>query len=421
MSTRNRMRWMAIVCAVLAFLVSCAPAATPTPQVVTKVETKVVKETEVVTKVETQVVVVTPTPEPAAPVPDVIKIGYNDALSGWGAAYGLGSYDGIKLGLKQFPTVLGKPIEIVPGDGKAEKSEHALAAERLVQEGVVAALGTSGSSWSMAANEVYDKYGLPSVSNISTNPLVTLNKPYAFRVCFIDPFQGAVLARFAVNELGAKTAAILVDIAVDYPVGLANFFRDEWFRITDDRESLLGYFSLMTGDTDYTAQLTAIKQLDPDVVLIPNEYKEAGLILKQAKDLGLETFWLAGDSTDLPEFLEIAGPAADDWFYFSGHFHADALTGPVAEQFLEAFRAEFGREPDTLSATGYDSYLVLRDAIERAGSVDAEAIRKALSETTDFPGCTGKISLDVNGDAVKQAVVMGFRNGEKYVAATVQP
>jgi branched-chain amino acid transport system substrate-binding protein len=351
----------------------------------------------------------------------VIKIGFNDGLSGWGAAYGLGSYDGIKLGLKHFPTVLGKPIEIIAADGKGEKSEHALAAERLVKAGVVATLGTSDSSWSMVANDVYDRYGLPSVSNYSTHPLVTLNKPYAFRVCFIDPFQGAVLARFAVNELGAKTAVILVDIGVDYSVGLAEFFSEEWWRIAEDRDSLLGRFSLMSGDTDCTSQLSAIKGLGPDVVLIPNMYKETALVLKQAKDLGLETLWLAGDSVDLPAFLETAGPSADGWFFYSGQFHADALTGPVAEQFLEAFGAEYGREPDTLSATGYDSYLVLRDAIARARSVDAEAIRKALSETKDFQGCTGTITLDDNGDAVKQAVVMGFRNGEKYVVATVQP
>jgi branched-chain amino acid transport system substrate-binding protein len=374
-----------------------------------------------VTKVEKQVVVVKPTPEPAAPLPDVIKIGFNDAFSGWGAAYGLGCYDGIKLGLKHFPTVLGKPIEIVVEDGKGEKGGHALAAERLVQEGVVAVLGTSDSSWSMEANEVYDKHRLPSVGSCSTHPLVTLHKPYAFRVCFIDPFQGPVLARFAVNGLGARTAAILVDTTVDYSVGLADYFRDEWLRITEDEESLLGYFTLTTGDTDYAAQLMAIQELSPDVVLIPNMCQDVGCILKQARELALETLWLAGDSVDMPEFLEVAGPAADDWFFFSGQFHTDAVTGPVAERFLEAFRAEYGREPDTLSATGYDSYLVLRDAIERAGSVDAETIRKALSEAVDFQGSTGTITLDANGDAVKQAVVMGFRDGEKYVVTTVQP
>lgn len=369
---------------------------------------------------ETQIVAGTPTPQPSAPLPDVIKIGLNDAFSGWAAAYGLRPYDGIKLGLKHFPSVLGRPIEIVVVDGKGETSGHVLAAERLVQAGVVAALGTSDSSWSIAANEVYDKYGLPSVSSYCTHPLVTKNKPYAFRVCFIDTFQGAVLARFAVNELAARTAAVLVDIALDFPVSLADFFRDEWLRITEDRGSLLGRFSLTTGDADLR-QLTAIKELHPDVVLVAALYKEAGSILKQAKDLGLETLWLAGDSVDMPEFLQIAGAAADDWFFFCGHFHRDALTGPVAEQFLEAFQAEYGRAPDTPSATGYDSYLVLRDAIERAGSVDGEAIRRALSETKGFEGCTGTITMDANGDSVKQAVVMGFRKGEKYLVTTVQP
>jgi branched-chain amino acid transport system substrate-binding protein len=296
-----------------------------------------------------------------------------------------------------------------------------LAAERLVQAGVVAALGTSDSSWSIAANEVYDEHGLPSVCGYCSHPMVTKDKPYAFRVCFTDPFQGAVLARFALDQLGARSAAIVVDTALDFPVALAGFFGDEWVRITGDRESLLGRLTLTTGDTGFGEHLKAIQGLQPDVVLLATLYKQAGSILKEARDLGLAALWLAGDSVDMPEFLQVAGASADDWFFFCGHFHPDALTGAVAERFLHAFQAEYGREPDSPGASGYDSYLVLRDAIERAGSVDAEAIRQALSQTVDFEGCTGTITLDGNGDAVKQAVMMGYRNGEKYLVTTVQP
>lgn len=409
----KRMLWI-LACALLTvsfLLPACAPAE---PQVV-----------EVTRVVEGETIVVTAVPEPAeeeeeAAIPDVIKIGVLDSLTGPHSAFGLGSYDGFQLGWKMYPEVLGRPIELVPVDTKSDKAESALGAERLVEEGVVAVLGTTTSSFSMAANEIYDQYGMPSVSGASTNPLVTTGKPYAFRTCFIDPFQGAVLARFAVEELGAKTAVLLVEITSDYSVGLANFFRDEWYRITEDKESILGYYSLMYGDTDFTGQLQAIKALDPDVIMAPNDYKEVGLMAQQAQDLGITAKILCGDGVDIPEFPEIAGPAVDN-VYFSGHFHTDAATTDMAMEFLAAFAEEYDREPGTMEATGCDAYLVLRDAIERAGSVDGDAIRDALAATDGFEGVTGVITIDANGDAQKSAVVMGFENQEKYLVTVVNP
>ncbi|MGB9799813.1 MAG: ABC transporter substrate-binding protein [Thermanaerothrix sp.] len=365
----------------------------------------------------------TPTAQPekgAATLPDVIKIGVNETMTGWGAAYGDMTWKGIQLAHEQKPEVLGKKIELVLVDNKSEKSESALAAQRLVEvEKVVAVIGVNSSSMSMAQNEVLDKAKIPSIATAATNPLVTQGKPYAFRAAFIDPFQGDAAAKFAVEELKAKTAVLLVDIALDYPVGLANYFRSSFIKYTGNEKSVLGYFSFQTGDRDFTAQLTQIKSLNPDIIFAPDEYAELGAILQQAKQLGITAQFLAGDSADVPELLQIAGPNAEGFMY-TAQFHPDAYTHPEAKQFVEAFRAKYGIDPETFSVTGYDAYLILRDAIERAGSVDPEKIREAL-ESTAFVGARGMIKFDKDHNAIVGVPVIEIKNGKKTFRYLVEP
>ena len=420
----KRVRWAVSALLLVVSLVLPACAA-PEPEVVSEqVEvTRVVElETEVTRVVEVEVEPETTEEEEAQSeiqLPDVIRIGVLDALTGSHSPYGLGSVDGIKIANDEFPEVLGRPIELVMVDNQSDKAQTALAAARVVEEGVVGVLGCSSSNLSMAANEVFHEAGLPSVAPCSTNPLVTEDKPYAFRVCFIDPFAGRVMAKFAVEELGAETAVLFSDITRDYPVGLTNFFREAWLEMMPP-ESLLGYYSLMYGDTDFTAQLTAIKELNPDVIFAPNDYKEQALISKQAKELGITSTFLSGDGISPAEFIEIGGSAVNGTFY-AGHFHPDAPLGERGESFVETYRALHDKEPDMLGALGYDAYIVLRDAIERAGSVDGEAIKQALSETENFEAVTGIITLDKEGNAVKSAVVIGFEDEQKYVAGMVEP
>ncbi len=353
-------------------------------------------------------------------LPDVIKIGVNETMTGWGAAYGDMTWKGIQLAHEQKPEVLGKKIELVLVDNKSEKSESALAAQRLVEvEKVVAVIGVNSSSMSMAQNEVLDKAKIPSIATAATNPLVTQGKPYAFRAAFIDPFQGDAAAKFAVEELKAKTAVLLVDIALDYPVGLANYFRSSFIKYTGDEKSVLGYFSFQTGDRDFTAQLTQIKSLNPDVIFAPNEYAELGAILQQAKQLGITAQFLAGDSADVPELLQIAGENAEGFMY-TAQFHPDAYTHPEAKQFVEAFRAKYGIDPETFSVTGYDAYLILRDAIERAGSVDPEKIREAL-ESTAFVGARGMTKFDKDHNAILGVPVIEIKGGKKTFRYLVEP
>ena len=353
-------------------------------------------------------------------LPDVIKIGVNETMTGWGAAYGDMTWKGAQLAHELKPEVLGKKVELVLVDNKSEKSESALAAQRLVEvENVAAVLGVNSSSMSMAQNEVLEKSKVISMATAATNPLVTQGKRYAFRAAFIDPFQGEAGAKFAVEELKAKTAVLLVDIALDYPVGLANYFRQNFIKFTENEKSVLAYLSFQTGDRDFTAQLTQIKSLNPDIVFAPNEYAELGAILQQAKQLGITAQFLAGDSADVPELVQIAGENAEGFMY-TAQFHPEAFTNPESKQFVDAFRTKYGIDPETFSVTGYDGYMLLLDAIERAGSLDSEKLYEALVATA-FTGARGLTKFDPNHNAILGVPVIEIKDGKKIFRYIVQP
>jgi len=361
-----------------------------------------------------------PVAEKVETLPDVIKIGVNETMTGWGAPYGDMTWKGIQLAHKHRPTVLGKKVELVLVDNKSEKAESAIAAQRLVEvEKVAAVIGVNSSSMAMAQNEVLDKAKVISIGPACTNPLVTQGKPYAFRVAFIDPFQGHAAAKFAVEELKAKTAVLLVDIALDYPVGLAGYFREAFIKYTGNEKSVLGYFSFQTGDRDFTAQLTQIKQLNPDVVFAPNEYAEEAAILQQAKQLGITAQFLAGDSADVPELVQIGGENAEGFMY-TAQFHPDAYTHPEAQKFINDFRSEYNLEPETFSVTGYDAYMILLDAIEKAGSLDADKIKAALEGNT-FIGARGEFRFDENHNGVVGCPVIEITGGKKSFRYLVPP
>lgn len=362
--------------------------------------------------------------EPAAPaapaLPDVIKIGVNETMTGWGAPYGDMTWKGIQLANKHRPEVLGKKVELVLVDNKSEKSESAIAAQRLVEvEKVAAVLGVNSSSMAMAQNEILDKAKIIAVGPACTNPLVTQGKPYAFRAAFIDPFQGDAAAKFAVQTLKAKTAVLLVDITLDYPVGLANYFRQSFLKYTENEKAVLASFSFQTGDRDFTAQLTQIKALNPDIVFAPNEYAEEAAILQQAKQLGITSVFLAGDSADVPELAQIAGANADGFMY-TAQFHPDAYSSPEAKKFIDGFREAYNIEPETFSVTGYDAYMMLLDGIERAGSLDSDAIKAAM-EQGNLVGARGNISFDENHNAVVGVVVIEIQDGKKLFNSLVLP
>ncbi len=360
-----------------------------------------------------------PAAEAPAALPDTIQIAIVDSFTGGHAAYGTGSLDGYELARKYRPEVLGKKVVFKTYDVKSDKAEASLAASRAISDGAIAILGTASSGFSMAVNEVAVKEMIPVISNISTNPLVTQDKPNAFRTCFIDPYQGWALAKLAVEEMKAKTAVLLVDISTDYPVGIANFFRSSWNDMTGEPTSLLGYYSIMQGDKDFSAQLTAIKALNPDVIVAPDDYAEVGLIIRQAREMGLTQPILSADGCDLPEIADIAGDAINTGLIFTTHWHEAAYDTEVAKNFGKYFEEEYGRKPDMMAALAWDSYNVLLDAIEKTNTVEKMALIKALEET-DYTGVSGHITFDKDHNANKNVVVLTFKNGERELLNIIQ-
>lgn len=352
---------------------------------------------------------------------EVIKIGVFEPMTGANAAGGEMTVEGIELAREIKGEVLGREVEIIVVDNKSDKVEAANAVSRLIEKDkVVAIIGSYGSSLSMAAGDIVKKAEVPAVGCSPTNPLVTLNNDYYFRVCFIDPFQGTVMARYAVNELGAKTAAVIQDVTQDYSVGLSKYFIDAFRELTGDRNSIVEVSAYNTGDQDFTAQLTNVKNKKPDIIFAPGNYGESALLIRQARDLGIDVPFLGGDTWEAPEFLAIGGEAVEG-AVFSTHFTAEA---PVTEEsgvFLDAYRNKFGKEANAFAALGYDAYMLILDVIENAGSADSQAIRDGLAKAKGFVGATGIITLDQNGDAVKSAVINKV-DGAKFVyLTTVEP
>lgn len=352
---------------------------------------------------------------------DVIKIGVFEPLTGANAAGGALELEGIKLANKLHPTVLGKKVELVILDNKSDKVEAANAATRLVdQDKVPVVLGSWGSGFSIAAGAVYKDAGVPAVGTSATNPLVTLNNDYYFRVCFIDPFQGNVMANYAFNQVKVKKVAFIIEKSNDYSVGLAKFFEDTFKKLTGDQNAIVytGYYN--TGDQDFTAQLTGIKASGAQAIFAPGNFTESALIMKQAKELGLKLPILGGDTWETPDVIDIAGQAAEGIF-FSTFFDANAKLTETTTEFLDAYSKEYNKEPAAVTALGYDAYLLAINAIERAGKAEPQAIRDALAATKDFPGAAGLVTLDANGDAVKSAVIKTVKDGKFTYLTTVEP
>lgn len=352
---------------------------------------------------------------------DVIKIGVFEPLTGANAAGGEMTVEGIELAHAKVGEVLGKKVELVILDNKSEKVDAANAVSRLIdKDKVVAIIGSYGSSLSMAAGDIVKNAKVPAVGCSPTNPLVTLDNDYYFRVCFIDPFQGTVMANYAFNELRAKKAAIIQDVQQDYSIGLSKYFVDAFVKLTGDAGSIVATTSYNTGDQDFSAQLTNVKSLNPDVIFAPGNDGESALLIKQARDLGIDIPILGGDTWESPVFLSVGGNAVEGAVY-STHFTSESPVTAASEDFLKEYKAKYNKEANAFGALGYDAYMVIIDAIEKAGSEDPVAIRDKIAATTDFVGATGIITLDTNGDAVKSAIINQVQDGQFKYLTTVEP
>jgi branched-chain amino acid transport system substrate-binding protein len=351
-----------------------------------------------------------------------IVIGEFASLTGKEAAFGQSSHKGTELAIEELNKaggVLGKQIELITEDNRSQAGESATIVKKFIsRDKVVAVLGEVASGRSLEAGPICQQAGIPMVSPSSTNPDVTKVGDYVFRVCFIDPFQGKVMADFAAKTLNAKKVALLSDVAAAYSKGLAEFFQ---IGFTGSGGQVVLEQKYNGGDKDFKAQLTAIKAAGVDGIFVPGYYQEAGLIVAQARQLGITVPLFGGDGWEAPQLIEIAGAQALEGTYYSTHYSPESSDSKV-QAFVAAFKAKFnGEVPDAMAALGYDSAMVLVDAIKRAGSTEGAKIRAALAATKDFPCVTGKTTLDAKRDASKSAVIITVQDGKFKYVQTVEP
>ena len=346
---------------------------------------------------------------------DTIKVGVFLPLTGDNAAGGELELRGIILANKLHPEVLGKKVQLVVADNKSDKAEAASVAARLIEKDKVCTiLGTYGSSLAMAAGNIVKEAKVPAIGTSCTNPQVTANNDYYFRACFIDPFQGTVMANYAFKQ-GAKKVAIVQEVSNDYSVGLAKFFVEAFQKLTNDKNSIIDVANYQTGDKDFTAVLTNLKAKNPDAVFAPGNFTESALLIKQARQLGMKVPFMGGDTWETQEFIDVGGKDVEGCV-LSTTLDREKASTEEAKKFLKAYTDEYKGEPSALSALGYDSYLIAIDAIKRAGGTDSKKIRDAIATTKDLEAVTGKTTLDKNGDAIKAAVIKVVKDGKfKYL------
>ena len=360
--------------------------------------------------------------KPATPGADAstIKVGEFASLTGSEATFGQSSHNGTQQAVDEINAaggVLGKRLDLLTEDNQSQAGMSATVVRKLISsDGVAAVLGEVASSRSLEAAPICQETKIPMISPASTNPKVTEAGDYIFRVCFIDPFQGTVMANFARKTLKLQNVAVLTEVSSDYSLGLAKFFKQGF---SADGGKIVAEGNYSHGDKDFSAQLTAIKASNPDGIFLPGYYTEVGLIVLQAKQLGLNCPIFGGDGWESSSLVPIGG-AALEGDYFSTHFSPDD-TSPAVQNFVKAYQDRYHETPDAMAALGYDSAMILADAMKRAGSADAAKVRDALAATKDFHGVTGVISMDANRNASKPAVILTVKDGKFKYVDTIAP
>jgi len=350
---------------------------------------------------------------------ETIKIGEFASLTGGSASFGQSSHKGTRLAIDELNAaggVLGRKLELITEDDQSLAGQPATIVQKLIaQDKVVAVLGEVASSKSLEAAPICQQNRIPMISPASTNPKVTETGDYIFRVCFIDPFQGTVMAKFALDR-GWKKVALLTDVKQDYSVGLAKFFVGHFQANGGEIVKEQKYSS---GDKDFKPQLTSLKAAHPDAIFVPGYYAEVALIARQARLLGLKVPLLGGDGWVGDSLLKVAGHSLDGSF-LSCHFSVDDQS-PAVQEFVRKFRTKYRETPDDMAALGYDSAMILAAAIKRAGTTDSAPLRDAIAATKNHPGVTGNITLDEKRNAAKPAVILTIADGEFKFQQTVAP
>jgi branched-chain amino acid transport system substrate-binding protein len=371
-----------------------------------------------------------------------IKIGVYGSLTGTTATFGQSTERGVRLAMDEINAaggVGGKQLEMISEDYQSKAEEAATAVQKLInQDQVIALIGEVASSRSLAAAPIAQAAGVVMISPSSTNPEVTKKGNFIFRTCFIDPFQGTVMAKFAAQNLGMKRVAILKDVKNDYSIGLAQFFTEEF--VGKQGGSITGEQAYSEGDADFRSQLTALKANNPEAIFTPGYYTEVGSIAIQARELGIAAPILGGDGWVSDQLLKIGGTALEGCYY-SNHFALDSPDSSL-QGFLARYKAKFGAQPDAIGGLAYDAMRLLADALTRLHAADAAAfealdaskagdaeaqkaarakLRDMVNSAQAFPGVTGPITFDADRNPVKPAVVIKIEGGVEKFAASIAP
>jgi branched-chain amino acid transport system substrate-binding protein len=349
-----------------------------------------------------------------------IKLGAVTCLTGALSTFGVSSIQGAKMAVEEINAsggILGQSIQLVVEDNGSKAGETATILRKFIsQDKVVAILGDLTSSATMEGAPLAQAAKIPLLTPSATNVAITKIGNYIFRSCFVDPFTGKIMAKFALDHLKASQAVVMTDVKQDYSVGLSeaieHYFDQNGARITNT-------FSYSSGDTDFRTQLTGVRTAHPDIVFLPGYYTEAALILLQARQLGIRCPFVGGEGWDSPTLVQVAGKAAEG-NYYTDHFSA-ADPDPRVQKFVQIYRAKYSAIPDALAALWYDGARLLALAVQHAGSMNGLKIRDALAATRDFDGVTGRISIDENRNAAKPGVILKIENGEPKMVQQVTP
>ena len=360
-----------------------------------------------------------------------INVGLIAELTGDIPAVGASCRNAAQMAVKEMNEaggieVAGKKYKVVllTEDSANKPDQAASSTQKLItQKNVIAIIGPNSSSNAIPASEIAESSKVPLITPWSTNPKTTLDaksgepKKYVFRAAFIDPFQGRVVAKFALDNMKAKKAAVLYDVASDYNKGIAEYFKKTF---EEGGGRVVAFESYTTNDRDFSAQLTKIKDAAPDVIFLPNYYNDVPLQVQQAHRLGIKAPFIGSDSWGSQELMKLCGKDCEG-YYFSTHYSADSAS-PVARKFIQSYTSIYGTTPDDVAALTYDAFGLLRQALENAGKIDREAVRNALTRLTGYEGVTGKMQFrEGSGDPIKSAVILQIK-GDKFIwFANAQP
>ena len=355
---------------------------------------------------------------------DTIRIGVYEPMSGSDEEGGRLEVEGIELANELYPEVLGKKVELVYADNKSDMDSAETAMADLMKKQPLVVLGSYGNIYSLIASHYLEEAKVPGIAITNTNPLVTSNHPYYFRVCFVESYQGEALARYVYEERNEKTSGIMVPENNDQAVSMASTFKDKMVELTGDDQAITVYQTFESGAEDFSAQLQAIKDSGVNTVFLAGDMTDAVNVLKQAKKMNLDNVTFLGDSTwESDEFRELAGNGITNNVAFSTLYTDEETVTETSQEFLDAYEEKYGKESaDAATALGFDAYLIAIQAIERAGeNCTGETVREALAQTENFQGASGEITFDSIGDPKKSVVINTFENQKITSICTIAP